>query len=83
MRLSPFGSPGSSPNSALVFIPGALLVTIGLSILLLPELLRYLVAGFFVLVGALLLGAAWQLRRGPITTRMAGFLDRFRDDARR
>lgn len=83
MRLNPLGSSGSRPNGIVMFVPGVALLTIGLCILLLPELLRFLVAGVFVLVGALMLGAAWQMRRGPFTTRVVGFLDRFRDSTDR
>ncbi len=78
MRLSPLGSSGVPTQSALLFLPGAALVGIGLAIILLPQLLTYLVAGLFLVIGGMLLLAAWQMKRGPFSRRMVGFLDRLR-----
>ncbi len=78
MRLSPLGSSGVPQSSPVLFLPGLVLVGIGFAILILPQLLAYLVAGFFLLVGTLLLAAAWQMRRGPLTRGFVGFLDRLR-----
>ncbi|MBK8977307.1 MAG: hypothetical protein IPM29_15455 [Planctomycetes bacterium] len=45
-----------------IYLPGATLVALGVMILWMPELLRYLVAGLLLLVGAVLLVAARQMR---------------------
>lgn len=45
-----------------LFLPGATVCGLGLGILLVPDLLRFLIAGLLLLVGAVLLLAAWQMR---------------------
>ncbi|MBI5850057.1 MAG: hypothetical protein HZB39_03320 [Planctomycetes bacterium] len=72
------GSGGLPTGPALLFAPGFVLVGIGAAILLLPQLLAYLVAGCFLMAGAALLGAAWQMRRGSGSRGLVGFLDRLR-----
>lgn len=66
---------GSAPRGGLIlFVPGVVLVTLGVLILTNEALLRYLVAGFFVAAGAFLLSAAWQVRRGSLGSRLMGVL---------
>ena len=64
----------------MLFAPGAALVAFGAAVLLLPDLLRFLVGGLFLGLGALLLGAAWQMSRGggPPGGGFAMFTERFR-----
>lgn len=65
-------------NRLIVFLPGATVLGLGLLILLQEELLRYLVAGFFIAVGLMLLAAAAQLKHGGMTARwMRSMQDRF------
>ncbi|MGE3877890.1 MAG: hypothetical protein AB7I19_02430 [Planctomycetota bacterium] len=78
MRIHPFGSMGRSHSGLVAFVPGALLIGVGLCVLVMPELLRYLVGGFFLLVGSILLGAAWQMRRGALGRGFVGFVERMR-----
>ncbi len=46
-------------------IPGVLCVLFGILIVAAPQLLQTMVAGAFVLIGFLLITAAWRLRPPP------------------
>ena len=66
-------------NGVFVYLPGATLIVIGVLILALPDLLRWLVAAFFLAIGAVLLAAGAQIRQGGLASRWLGSLqDRFR-----
>jgi hypothetical protein len=66
-------------NKFLIFFPGVFLIVLGGLILLEEQLLRYLVAGFFILVGVFLLAAARQIQHGSLTSRLFGSMqERFR-----
>ena len=41
---------------------GVALILLGVLIYVVPELLAYIVAGFFIVVGTTLVGVAWQTR---------------------
>jgi uncharacterized membrane protein HdeD (DUF308 family) len=70
--------PGAGPNTAVLFVPGALSCATGALILWLPQLLAYLVAAALLAVGAALLGVAWQIHRSRTSGRGRAWLDRFR-----
>ncbi len=63
---------GGPQGSPFLFVPGALLTTMGILIFWKPDLLAYLVAGLLLMMGAILLGAAWQMRRGRFAGRSFG-----------
>ena len=71
---------GRGPGGGLiVYLPGVTLVVIGVLILALPDLLRWLFAGFFLAVGVVLLAAGAQMREGGLASRWFGNLhDRLR-----
>lgn len=58
------GPSGRSPFGPwwLALIPGAACVLVGILIVAVPQLLETLVATAFILVGVVLLSAAWRLR---------------------
>jgi len=65
------------PDGSLVLLlPGATLLLLGVIVLVLPDLLRFLVGGFLIVLGVMLLTAGWQLRKGRL---QGGFLQGFRD----
>lgn len=53
---------GAVAGSGLLSL-GLLCLLFGLIIFLAPEFLAYLIAGFFVIIGASLLGMWWRMRR--------------------
>ena len=57
-----FGRGGGLFGSSLL-VNGLLCILFGVVILMEPELLAYIVAVFFVLLGAMLLSAWWKMRR--------------------
>jgi len=54
--------PGSSWGSSLIAY-GVFFLLFGISILLAPDLLAYIVATFLLLIGASLVAAGWRMRR--------------------
>ena len=54
--------PGSSWGSSLI-VYGLFFVLFGMSILMAPELLAYIVATFLLLIGVSLVAAGWKMRR--------------------
>lgn len=72
------GGRGSMPGWA-GFMPGGLFVGLGILVLLVPDLLRLLIAALLMGLGFLLLALAWQMRRGHSSNPlMAFFQDRMR-----
>jgi hypothetical protein len=71
--------PGGSP---LVFVPGAFLAGFGVLVIAVPDLLRWLVGGLFVLLGLGATVAAWRWRRfrRRASERLAGFAASFPTD---
>ena len=59
---------GARGLGLLLLIPAAVLLTLGVAILLVPKILTWLVAGGLVLVGGLILVAAYHARRLPTPT---------------
>jgi len=51
------------PNGWIIFVPGAVLVLLGILIWAMPRLLVALIAGGLIFLGSLLLMVAWRLRR--------------------
>jgi hypothetical protein len=56
---------GARGLGLLLLIPAAVLLTLGVAIVLVPKILTWLVAGGLVLVGGLILVAAYHARRLP------------------
>lgn len=54
--------PGTPFGSSLLLL-SLLSIFFGLAILSAPELLAYLVAGFFIFIGVWMLGMWWRIRR--------------------
>ena len=50
------------PSSLLLFAPGGFCVLLGVMILLMPDLLKVLVAGAMLVLGSVLLSLAWRFR---------------------
>lgn len=59
-----------------VFVPGVVLMALGVLIWVWPDVLVALVAGILLSVGAALAGLGWRLRQGLKVTR-PGFGDLF------
>ncbi len=59
-----FFNPGHALRVVLTFV-GILLLSVGILIIVIPWVLQFLIGGTFIVVGALLLGAAWRRRQGP------------------
>lgn len=58
------------------FMPGCLFVGFGILVLLMPDLLRMMVAALLMGLGFLLLALAWQVRKGG---RGSGLMAFFQD----
>lgn len=72
---------GRGPRMPILgYAPGVVMIALGLCILLMPDLLRYLVAAFFLGLGALLVLAAGAVRAGRAggAAPFGDLLDRFR-----
>ncbi|MHC5062773.1 MAG: hypothetical protein ACYTG5_02220 [Planctomycetota bacterium] len=71
---------GKGPASSWAgFVPGAAFMVMGLLVLIMPDLLRLMVAALLMGLGFLLLALAWQVRKGSRgTSFMAYFQDRMR-----
>jgi uncharacterized membrane protein HdeD (DUF308 family) len=61
-RTQPYGQPQSPFGSSLPLL-GTVSILFGLAIISAPELLVYLVAGFFIVTGIWLLGLWWRIRK--------------------
>lgn len=54
---------GGTPFGSSLFMLSILSIGFGLAILSAPELLAYLVAGFFIFTGLWMLGLWWKIKR--------------------
>ncbi len=68
---------GGSATGALTMVPGLALIAFGVALFVWPALLRYLVAGTFVLAGLGLLIAARKI--GRMRRKMSSFQSSFTD----
>lgn len=68
---------GGGLTSLLFAAPGLLLILFGISILLWPELLAYMVAGLFIAVGFSVTGWGWRLSRRQRNTDRWRIVDGF------
>ncbi len=70
---------GGPATSWAGFVPGAALMGMGILVLLMPDLLRLMVAAMLMGLGFILLALAWRVRKGsPGASFMAYFQDRMR-----
>ena len=60
--LYPMGTPARGGFSSFFLLQGGLLILLGILIILFPALLRVMVATFFILIGALVLGFGLTIR---------------------
>lgn len=62
-RTSVVDTSARSSIGAFLLLPGSLSILFGLAVIAAPELLAYLVAGFFIFIGVSMIGTWWNLRR--------------------